>query len=115
MLGPAVVSRTVLPQHHHLALDTGVSMPKKTLALSKVYTLLEPHPVALLTTARYGAQSARNRVLQGTSRPLLALQMAYQSCASRCTSSAAVASRRPSMRPVPVIGCGREGCRNSQA
>jgi hypothetical protein len=41
---------------------------------------------------------------QGTECPLLAVQIAYQSSASSETFSAAMASRRPSMRPVPVIG-----------
>lgn len=42
------------PPHHRFALVLGMSMPKKTLPLSKVYTLLEPGPVVLLTTARDG-------------------------------------------------------------
>src|SRR5581483_9545188 len=46
---------------------------------------------------------------QGTECPLLAVQIAYQSSASSCTFNAATASRRPSMRPVPVIGYGRDG------
>src|SRR6185312_16704752 len=51
----------------------------------------------------------------GTECPLLAVQIAYQSSASSETSSAATASCSPATRPVPVIGCGREGWRSTHA
>lgn len=52
---------------------------------------------------------------QGTSCPAPADQISCQVDASRCVSSAAMASRRTSVRLDPTMGCGPHGRRLSQA